>query len=347
MLSDIVVNGHALRPHYIVTNGDFKIFLKNTKMPVLSNADLLCEVRKIMDSTINEKFREFNHQFDSKIENKLENVISELQKMKINNEQLARENAMLTTENERLQRELETTSNTSESESCVSADSGKLNSTGDDHEVQMPEPAHGIASRSHVNCLLLSDSIYRHVGTSCPKKRGDPRGAAIMDTFKIGPCSVVKCVVPGATCARLWAEAAFLQTKHTFDHVIVHVGANYIPHHSQQRKPFSKLAATNEIIEFLGELSNLTDSHITFSAIIPQRPYIYLQDILDINRDVRHLCNKRGYGYLSHSGFCSMSSTESLLAYDGVHLGPEGISAITSLVKAFIINEYEVEDTWY
>ena len=53
-------------------------------MPVLSNADLLCEVRKIMDSTINEKFREFNHQFDSKIENKLENVISELQKMKIN-----------------------------------------------------------------------------------------------------------------------------------------------------------------------------------------------------------------------------------------------------------------------
>jgi len=42
-----------------------------------------------------------------------------------------------------------------------------------------------------------------------------------------------------------------------------------------------------------------------------------------------------------------MNDTKRLLAYDGVHLGPEGISAITSLVKAFIINEYEVEDTWY
>ena len=43
-------------------------------MPVLSNADLLCEVRKIMDSTIITKIREFNNHFDSKIENKLDNV---------------------------------------------------------------------------------------------------------------------------------------------------------------------------------------------------------------------------------------------------------------------------------
>ena len=57
-------------------------------------------------------------------------------------------------------------------------------------------------TKTHYDVLLLSDSIYRHLGTECPKGNY-PRNQAIISCFNVGNLSFMKIVCPGARCADL------------------------------------------------------------------------------------------------------------------------------------------------
>ena len=78
------------------------------------------------------------------------------------------------------------------------------------------------------NTLIISDSIYRHVLSSCPKHPG--QAAAITDNVVIGCHTIRKIDIPGACAARLWAEASSISAsdRNQFPNVIICVGDNYM-----------------------------------------------------------------------------------------------------------------------
>ena len=81
-----------------------------------------------------------------------------------------------------------------------------------------------IADDKKFDILIISDSIYRHVGGACPKTTGP--SPAIHMQYEMDGKRVKKVIVPGGRCPRLLAEAASIAQQHLFNEVIVHVGTN-------------------------------------------------------------------------------------------------------------------------
>ena len=118
--------------------------------------------------------------------------------------------------------------------------------------------------------LVISISIYRHIGVACPKKKKDPKlpswaKPSIHTIFTMEGKKVKKVVVPGARCPRLLSEVASISQEHSFNEVIVHVGTNYM----YTGDPPDETA--DEIANFLHALANMMPSaKITFSQILPR-----------------------------------------------------------------------------
>ena len=63
--------------------------------------------------------------------------------------------------------------------------------------------------KKHIHTLLISDSIMKYV-----------------EVDKL-PGSVIKKVIPGARCGKLFLELTILNQHYTFDEVIIHCCTNY------------------------------------------------------------------------------------------------------------------------
>ena len=195
-----------------------------------------------------------------------------------------------------------------------------------------------IADDNSFDILLLSDSIYRHVGGACPKTTKGP-SPAIHRQYLMHGKRVKKVIVPGGRCPRLLAEAAMIAQHHVFNEVIVHVGTNYV--YSAQ----SPEETADEIENFLQSLTALMPaSLISFSQVLPRilgegaEISETLNAIRLLNVSLRDACQFHRLGFIEHADFQPIRGRidRTLLARDGCHLSFHGVAAIEQSLRDHI-----------
>ena len=208
--------------------------------------------------------------------------------------------------------------------------------------------------------MILSDSILRHVGTDCPTNT-QLRSKVIRKDIPItrnpspyhhnGPSDlkVMKLVVPGACCARLWSEALILSRDYNFEEVIVHVGTNHL-------STYPDNVTFNEVTTLLTALQDLLSAKVSFSPILPRvteaeqlplnrsKPLspestILLNRIVTLNIDIAKFCARSYINEIACPEFMS-PGFKHLLCKDGVHLNRRGIVALDHTIIGYITDSY-------
>ena len=313
------------------------------------NHDIVKQLEKCIDHKLDSKFKdflanEFTTALEAKFTAKIDALSHEIASLKEANDNLMSVNAAIMKENKELKENM-----------IINA---QLQSPTDEPaapSTSVPDTANAAAAtpKKYVDVLILSDSIFRHVGSICPKKlvRMDirrrklfegmePPVEIIRDNFEIGNTAIKKVVIPGARTDALLAEAASLHQEFDFGEIILHVGANYVPSCMRPGKKFV-IVHPNDVIEeiksLLNELAELFPySEITYSVTLPQMDTSFLEDINHINYRIALHCDATGYGVFCCEDFKRVDGKldEALFAKDGIHLGQNGIAAMTkSLVN--------------
>ena len=295
----------------------------------LSNIDLLESIKKALESGFNQKFDELK---------------SEINELRSTNEKLIKINAELITyitQNEHLR-------------ASIPKDTGDIVAppleNHDDAFSYKPcevitENIEHSEDKIYIDVLVLSDSIFRHVGGDSPK---DPSvKGPIYSHLDLGNTTVFKCVISGARVERLWEEAVALNRTHCFSEIIVNVGANYIPS-PQSRNSFwffpPPSAVGLEIKSFLDAIADLFDTDVTFSAIPPRMDMKSFRVISRINSDIHSHCRINNYGVLRCPAFALRTNgrldSQLFSRRAGVHLAGPGIRALGSTLRAHIISGF-------
>ena len=190
---------------------------------------------------------------------------------------------------------------------------------------------------SNSNTLIISDSIYRHVLSSCPKQPG--QAATITDNIVIGSHTIRKLVIPGACADRLWAEASSISAsdRNLFSNVIVCVGANYT------NKTSIDIAA-DEISDLLTALGDLFPAaQLAWTVMLPQ-PH-KMDGIRYVNNIVTDLCHSSNIDLIWDPNFSIIENGDQHVrnhfARDGIHLNRKGIESMTKTVKEYLLSLYK------
>ena len=276
-----------------------------------------------IESVVERKFSEKIDQFSSEISN-----------LKQTNSDLIKINKALIEQNKNLR----AFSNVASGDN-VEFDAQATGAQPLDADKEMPLPSD---IRIHFDVLIVSDSIYRHVGIECPKEN-DLKNTSVISEFNVGSLAIMKIVCPGARCDRLLSEVAVFSSSHCFDHIIVHAGANYIPNPTKQRVTLPPIVTAGEICDFLDSMGNLFESRISFSCIIPQRNIEVLNMANFINDRVSLHCSEYGYGLIQCLRFKRFKGRLdlSIFARDGVHLSRIGVKALYDSVTSPLKYEHK------
>ena len=187
--------------------------------------------------------------------------------------------------------------------------------------------------------LILSDSIWRHVGVSCPKRRMKGRASPpIIKKFELEGRNFTKHVIPGACSDRLWHEAARVARDDPtpYEEVIIHCGTNFAT--SRVAPPDAEL----ELKHLIRNVSALfPDARITFSRILPRfcedddAPWWNNYTIEYMNNNIERFCELEGFGFFDVIDL-EVDNAQRMLAIDGIHLGHQGIQAMTRALGVYI-----------
>ncbi len=291
----------------------------------LSYQDLLTKIEQLLE----EKFCATDEKLNKKFDDKFTAVVNDLKRT---NSQLLKINAALIERNKQLRNENDRTSDSDDSDGYTE----DLNNTPDGLVKTPVVPANHFAPalKDFYDVLILSDSIYRHVGTECP--RTSPSPLPFSSEFTVGNVSVRKVVCPGARCVKLMSTAAELNLDHRFGHVILHVCANYF----RDRVPPHEISA--EINDLMDSIGALFKCGISFSCVLPQVDMGLIDAINSANRDVALFCQVRGYGFLQCMEFARRADRPFLLARDGIHLSRKGAGAMFRCLSEHIIFEHKI-----
>ena len=225
----------------------------------LTNKELLESIEKIFEKKFREKFAL---------------LASEIDSLKQTNADLVKINKALIAHNQELRASLLVSTDSSVNGEHAGDSAGVESVVADDEPALVDAPSsEDLDNRIYMDVLILSDSIYRHVGSEYPKEH-HKKGAAIYSNFELGtgnPLTVLKVVCPGARCDRLFAEAASLNRSHVFGHVVVHVGSNYVPGVAEGRAFPTASVIAKDITDLLCAVEKLLQADVSFSCILPRR----------------------------------------------------------------------------
>ena len=281
------------------------------------------------------------------IDDRIDNIInSRIKPLEAENEKLSNENVNLREVNQQLICKLNKLISSLAPHDVASADPSPLSSSAAEPE--------GVATEHHDDLeltdmkqgsktLLLSDSIMRHVGSSCPKHPG--HHGPVIDNFHLDDVMKFhefhKVVVPGARADRLWSEAVRVSHSHPdFTNVIVCVGANY----TQQ---FSREHAIRDIQDLLSAISQLfPNARVAWTLTLPQftqgRPVI--AGIRHVNDVIMEYCMDNDFDIIFTPEFSlflnDYNFVRHLFAVDGIHLNRSGIEIMTSAICEYMFNHY-------
>ena len=199
--------------------------------------------------------------------------------------------------------------------------------------------------------LILSDSIYRHIGGAIP--RDEKFKGPLYRELDIENIDVLKCVIPGARVDRLWSEAVAISQKYNFREIIIHVGSNYIPSPQACRRNYyfpMRNFIVNDIKDLLGAVSDLFNCHVTFSSILPRLNMTFFRLIRNLNIEINEYCRLRFFGVIRCNAFAL--NNENRLDHrlfarqDGIHLGRMGIDVLFYSLREHILYELSDDDPW-
>ena len=197
--------------------------------------------------------------------------------------------------------------------------------------------------KKHYDLLIISDSIYRHVGVPCPKGVGLPTAVTnllgcsthlpktLKQEFSMLNLNCLKVVVPGALAPRLLQEATLLHRDCSFSHIVVNCGANYVPHPDSQRPMFDwQGQAIHETIFLLSFLQTEICESVAFSSILPQPRNAKMTGCINtINLKISHFCVQWGMEEINHSYFARFGKINAgFFARDGIHLNFSGVDKL-------------------
>ena len=198
-------------------------------------------------------------------------------------------------------------------------------------------PSDELAPNLSSTTLILSDSIYRHVLSSCPKVPG--KKSAITDNITIGSHKIRKIIVPGACADRLWAEACAIPAsdRNSITNLVISVGANYVDATSKEN-------ASDEITAFLAALGDLFPyAQLAWSVILPQ-PH-QMTGIRYVNHNVAEYCHDNNIDLIWNGNFSVTENdgryVRNLFTHDGVHLNRKGIDILTKTVREYLLSLYK------
>ena len=282
----------------------------------LSYQDLLSKLEAVIEDKFNNKFNDLR---------------AELEALKNTNSLLLKINKSLIEENKLLR---SSTANSPSADDDRDLDQGEseiestceLAVTAATKNASASFPA---STKIHVDVLILSDSIYRHVGSVCPKER-DRRGLPVKSTFQLGGLEFLKFVYPGARCENLLSAVAELHQTYSFDQVIVSVGTNY----THQDSVHMPSVVAEDICDFLVAIADFLDCGVSFSCILPQRDLGVTSYINMVNSQVAVFCGANQLGLLQCLRFKRVRGKidTSLFANDGVHVSFTGVAALLHTV---------------
>ena len=139
-----------------------------------------------MGLTYQQLFDKIEAAFEKKIDSKFQELFSEIRDLKSKNDTLINLNSVLIEHNKQLGAQSTVGIDSVDDDDVDDDDSG-------DEEVISPPPTNA-GSKKHYNVLVLSDSIYRHVGSECPKDPSAFTPRPIPSNFDIGQLSFLKVV---------------------------------------------------------------------------------------------------------------------------------------------------------
>ncbi len=275
-------------------------------------------------------------ELDSRFSKMMETM---LQPMREDNQRLSRENKMLREVNNQLLNRIDKL--LTASASPAQHDTAELCHTTSSHN-ELHHDDFGDIQHQGNETLILSDSILRHVGSSCPKKPGF--AGPVLDSFCLDPATeyhhVHKVVVPGARCSRLWPEAVKASIEHpNCSNIIVCVGANYT-------QMFTPSQAVREIEEFLTAVSELfPDARVAWTVTLPQFDHgPVLGGIRYANDAIFDFCIENDIDIIYAPEFSlyanEVNSVRKLFAIDGIHMNKAGITAMTNVIRDYIIFQF-------
>ena len=196
------------------------------------------------------------------------------------------------------------------------------------HELDLPasppasasDPPPTAAVKERKDVLIIGDSIIKHLdASSITTKQTD-----------------VKCF-PGARCDRILSELSALLKNYEYDHIICHVGTNYIPQHDPQY-------VSNRILDFLSSVRAIAPlSKVTWSPILPKWNDSMKKGINTINNNIFHRYHmiKRISEPMDHVSFFKNNVGQvntKLFCHDGCHLSYEGVNALENSMKRYLSN---------
>ena len=317
-------------------------------MPPLSNEEIFSKIKKLFDDKFVERDNEINileKKLTEKFKEQFDSLHEQIRALTEANKSLLEANASLEQENQILRKNTDfpTTSNSPTTSTSPPAVPAQAVPADDISILNAEQPASG---KKHCDVLILSDSIYRHVGSSCPKVKNTIKGRArpdlqqtcilpIRSHFSIGATTVMKVIMPGARAGALQLQATILASEYDFGEVIVNCGANYVPSVRRPGRRFHMVSppeAINEITGLINALGNLFTGMITYSMTLPQVNCLdYIENINGINDAVVRYCTSNGLSYLRCGAFERNEDDvvdRQLFAADGIHLGKKGIEAV-------------------
>ena len=300
----------------------------------MKNLELFAEISKVIDT-------KFEQNFASTFENRLDTLAAEISALKATNEKLLLINKALIDQNNELRKSKCDEDVVIVVDDVDEAVPGAVVEVVDavlDGVVEACDADSALEDdKAYYDCLLLSDSIYRHVGKAIPKKPGPP--TALYQDIMIGGISILKVIIPRARCDRLWSEAVYLSASHVFGEIIVCAGANYTP--SASRRPLvPPFTAAKDICDLLDSVYDLFQCDTSFSGILPQLGDRYRLQISTMNRQVFDHCYRSGFGLLLPNAFIERFRGQlnaRLYAHDGVHAGKLGIETLFKCLAEHIL----------
>ena len=238
---------------------------------------------------------------------------------------------------------VDTAEDVSDDDASFTKDRTETDDEDDDEDV--PYDHDDFTGSEGRNILIVSDSMFRHVGVACPKDRRKARlnnsfQPPIIKEFELEKNTYCKkIVIPGARAENLIrAASSSAQNDSTvYDEVIFHAGTNY----------FNTGIPTHLVLARLKQaLVDLTriypDSEITYSAIVPRcggdREAWENQEIAYINDEMERFCHGKGFGFFSAAAFRDYENRniQHLYAKDGTHLGRLGIENMQLALRNYV-----------
>lgn len=176
--------------------------------------------------------------------------------------------------------------------------------------------------RRHLDTLFIGSSIIRYVD--------------IKPSMKV--------CLPGARAGQIWSHLVELNLSYTFDRVVIHVGANYLPRRPGKvwydyiKGERTREYTRNELCDLLEAVTSLLpNSSVVYSSMLPTGVWDIAPSIATFNRWMKESCYELGVRFVEHRAFWSCYERGvPVICWDQIHPNYKGVAIFQTSLLNFL-----------